>query len=161
VPNGWTTLYAARRIVWHVLEHAWEMEDRAESKVVQPGLTTNALSRFMCASALRRSVAFLGCRHRRQGGTSRSAPAMIAARCTSRLAANGTARFLRPAARNYVITVTADAFRQITEVRKDNKLGQRPHCCPQQPSRPQPSSPPRCRGLHNPHHSRRAHLRSE
>ena len=28
-PNGWTTRYAARRIAWHVLDHAWEMEDRA------------------------------------------------------------------------------------------------------------------------------------
>jgi heat-inducible transcriptional repressor len=37
VPNGWTTRYAARRIAWHVLEHAWEMQDRAESQVVQPG----------------------------------------------------------------------------------------------------------------------------
>src|SRR5262249_51501469 len=32
VPNGWTTRYAARRIAWHVLEHAWEMQDRAESR---------------------------------------------------------------------------------------------------------------------------------
>ena len=31
VSNGWTTRYAARRIAWHVLEHAWEMQDRAES----------------------------------------------------------------------------------------------------------------------------------
>jgi hypothetical protein len=31
VPNGWTTRYAARRIAWHVLEHAWEMQDRSES----------------------------------------------------------------------------------------------------------------------------------
>jgi hypothetical protein len=31
VPKGWTTRYAARRIAWHVLEHAWEMQDRAES----------------------------------------------------------------------------------------------------------------------------------
>ncbi len=31
VPSGWTTRYAARRIAWHVLEHAWEMQDRAES----------------------------------------------------------------------------------------------------------------------------------
>jgi len=31
VPGGWTTRYAARRIAWHVLEHAWEMEDRADS----------------------------------------------------------------------------------------------------------------------------------
>jgi hypothetical protein len=28
-PTGWTTRYAARRIAWHVLEHAWEMQDRA------------------------------------------------------------------------------------------------------------------------------------
>jgi hypothetical protein len=26
----WTTRYAARRIAWHVLDHAWEMQDRAE-----------------------------------------------------------------------------------------------------------------------------------
>ena len=25
VPGGWTTRYAARRIAWHILEHAWEM----------------------------------------------------------------------------------------------------------------------------------------
>jgi hypothetical protein len=31
LPNGWTTRYAARRIAWHVLEHAWEMQDRANS----------------------------------------------------------------------------------------------------------------------------------
>jgi hypothetical protein len=31
VRDGWTTRYAARRIAWHVLEHAWEMQDRAES----------------------------------------------------------------------------------------------------------------------------------
>jgi hypothetical protein len=30
-PNGWTTRYAARRIAWHVLDHAWEMQDRAGS----------------------------------------------------------------------------------------------------------------------------------
>jgi hypothetical protein len=30
-PGGWTTRYAARRIAWHVLEHAWEMQDRADS----------------------------------------------------------------------------------------------------------------------------------
>ena len=30
VPGGWTTRYAARRIAWHVLEHAWEMQDRAQ-----------------------------------------------------------------------------------------------------------------------------------
>ena len=37
VGNGWTTRYAARRIAWHVLEHAWEMQDRTESRPVQPG----------------------------------------------------------------------------------------------------------------------------
>jgi hypothetical protein len=26
----WTARYAARRIAWHALDHAWEMEDRAE-----------------------------------------------------------------------------------------------------------------------------------
>ena len=31
VAGGWTTRYAARRIAWHVLEHGWEMQDRAES----------------------------------------------------------------------------------------------------------------------------------
>jgi hypothetical protein len=30
VPSGWNTRYAARRIGWHVLEHAWEMQDRTE-----------------------------------------------------------------------------------------------------------------------------------
>jgi len=30
----WTTRYAARRIAWHALDHAWEMEDRGE-----PGLS--------------------------------------------------------------------------------------------------------------------------
>jgi hypothetical protein len=29
-PNGWPTRYAARRIAWHVLDHAWEIEDRSE-----------------------------------------------------------------------------------------------------------------------------------
>ena len=28
--NGWPPRYAARRIAWHVLDHAWEMEDRRE-----------------------------------------------------------------------------------------------------------------------------------
>jgi len=27
--RGWVPRYAARRIAWHVLDHAWEMEDRA------------------------------------------------------------------------------------------------------------------------------------
>jgi hypothetical protein len=30
VPNGWPPRYAARRIAWHVLDHAWEMQDRSE-----------------------------------------------------------------------------------------------------------------------------------
>jgi hypothetical protein len=29
--KGWTPRYAARRIAWHVLDHAWEIEDRSES----------------------------------------------------------------------------------------------------------------------------------
>lgn len=29
VPTGWPIRYAARRIAWHALDHAWEMEDRA------------------------------------------------------------------------------------------------------------------------------------
>jgi hypothetical protein len=28
VPKGWPARYAARRFVWHVLDHAWEMQDR-------------------------------------------------------------------------------------------------------------------------------------
>jgi hypothetical protein len=28
--KGWPTRYAARRIAWHVLDHAWEMQDRAD-----------------------------------------------------------------------------------------------------------------------------------
>jgi hypothetical protein len=30
VPKGWPPRYAARRIAWHVLDHAWEIEDRSE-----------------------------------------------------------------------------------------------------------------------------------
>jgi hypothetical protein len=26
--KGWPARYAARRIAWHALDHAWEMEDR-------------------------------------------------------------------------------------------------------------------------------------
>jgi hypothetical protein len=29
-PKGWPPRYAARRIAWHVLDHAWEMQDRRE-----------------------------------------------------------------------------------------------------------------------------------
>lgn len=29
VPKGWPLRYAAHRIAWHVLDHAWEMEDRS------------------------------------------------------------------------------------------------------------------------------------
>jgi len=28
--GGWPARYAARRIAWHVLDHAWEIEDRSE-----------------------------------------------------------------------------------------------------------------------------------
>jgi hypothetical protein len=27
-PKGWPVAYAARRIAWHALDHAWEMQDR-------------------------------------------------------------------------------------------------------------------------------------
>lgn len=31
IPGGrWPARYAARRVAWHVLDHAWEIEDRAE-----------------------------------------------------------------------------------------------------------------------------------
>jgi hypothetical protein len=30
VDAGWPTRYAARRVAWHVLDHAWEIEDRSE-----------------------------------------------------------------------------------------------------------------------------------
>ncbi|HWF57181.1 MAG TPA: hypothetical protein VG520_02380 [Candidatus Dormibacteraeota bacterium] len=30
VDRGWLPRYAARRIAWHVLDHAWEMEDRSD-----------------------------------------------------------------------------------------------------------------------------------
>jgi hypothetical protein len=30
-PGGWTSRYATRRIGWHVLDHAWEIEDKSES----------------------------------------------------------------------------------------------------------------------------------
>jgi hypothetical protein len=29
-PKGWPAAYAVRRLAWHVLDHAWEMEDRAQ-----------------------------------------------------------------------------------------------------------------------------------
>jgi acyl-CoA thioesterase FadM len=29
-PKGWPPRYAMRRIAWHVLDHAWEMQDRAD-----------------------------------------------------------------------------------------------------------------------------------
>jgi len=42
VAGGWTTRYAARRIAWHILEHAWEMQDRAESQAVPSAPITPA-----------------------------------------------------------------------------------------------------------------------
>jgi hypothetical protein len=30
VAKGWPPRYAARRVAWHVLDHAWEIEDRTE-----------------------------------------------------------------------------------------------------------------------------------
>jgi hypothetical protein len=29
MPKGWPPRYAVRRLAWHVLDHAWEMQDRA------------------------------------------------------------------------------------------------------------------------------------
>ena len=29
VPKGWPVGYATRRLAWHVLDHAWEVEDRS------------------------------------------------------------------------------------------------------------------------------------
>ena len=28
-PKGWPVRYAVRRLAWHALDHAWEMEDRS------------------------------------------------------------------------------------------------------------------------------------
>jgi len=30
LPKGWPPRYAARRFAWHVLDHAWEIEDRSD-----------------------------------------------------------------------------------------------------------------------------------
>lgn len=30
IEKGWPQRYAARRIAWHALDHAWEIEDRSE-----------------------------------------------------------------------------------------------------------------------------------
>jgi hypothetical protein len=30
--KGWPQPYAARRIAWHVLDHAWEIEDRTDPR---------------------------------------------------------------------------------------------------------------------------------
>jgi hypothetical protein len=31
VEKGWPQRYAARRIAWHALDHAWEIQDRSDS----------------------------------------------------------------------------------------------------------------------------------
>jgi hypothetical protein len=31
--RGWPTRYAARRIAWHVMDHAWEIQDRSQVEV--------------------------------------------------------------------------------------------------------------------------------
>ncbi len=28
-PSAWPPRYAGRRLIWHVLDHAWEVEDRS------------------------------------------------------------------------------------------------------------------------------------
>jgi hypothetical protein len=35
--KSWPWRYAARRVAWHVLDHAWEMEDRRDERLVKPG----------------------------------------------------------------------------------------------------------------------------
>jgi len=30
IENGWSTRYAVRRFAWHVLDHAWEIEDKSQ-----------------------------------------------------------------------------------------------------------------------------------
>ena len=30
LPGGWPVRYAFRRIAWHVLDHAWEIEDKSD-----------------------------------------------------------------------------------------------------------------------------------
>ncbi|HXM59119.1 MAG TPA: hypothetical protein VOB72_27210 [Candidatus Dormibacteraeota bacterium] len=35
VPKGWPIRYAVRRIAWHVLDHAWEMEDHVQPATVK------------------------------------------------------------------------------------------------------------------------------
>ena len=43
VERGWPHRYAARRIAWHVLDHAWEMQDRTEPRSDLPsGLSAPA-----------------------------------------------------------------------------------------------------------------------
>jgi len=32
VQKGWPQRYGARRIAWHVLDHAWEIEDRSDAR---------------------------------------------------------------------------------------------------------------------------------
>ncbi len=32
VEKGWPQRYAARRMAWHALDHAWEMQDRSETR---------------------------------------------------------------------------------------------------------------------------------
>jgi len=32
LPGGWPARYAARRIAWHALDHAWEIEDKSEAE---------------------------------------------------------------------------------------------------------------------------------
>jgi hypothetical protein len=33
VEKGWPQRYAARRIAWHVLDHAWEIQDRSDTRI--------------------------------------------------------------------------------------------------------------------------------
>ena len=33
--SSWPVRYAIRRMAWHVLDHAWEMEDRSEGAIMR------------------------------------------------------------------------------------------------------------------------------
>ena len=49
----WTARYAARRIAWHALDHAWEIEDRSEPRLTghrQPSVPSELPSRSSSAT---------------------------------------------------------------------------------------------------------------
>ena len=38
--KGWVLRYAVRRIAWHTLDHAWEIEDKSDPPTLRPSLVT-------------------------------------------------------------------------------------------------------------------------